>query len=379
MKAFLSHSSKDKAFIRKVAEELGLTQIEYDEKTLEYTLNMAAIRRALTRCSVFVAFVSRNSISSNFVNEELRSALEARGRGDLRGIMVISIDGTSHPALPEWMREINITHQISSPKMCARKIQAALIASDSESAKISSYYLGREEDQKQLLRAVAKPPKQVPISLHIVGHYGIGRRTFLQKSLASAYPRLFSVFPEVTMGPYDGTEELFRSIYDLSVASTLSEKIAAFNAFELKSPMEQIGVISEMIADMIDAGEFLTIVDDGGALTEDGDLQPHIVNLIKQLESINRPTIAIIQYRNLPLSKQQNHSRTHHIYLRPLDDDTIIELLSLMLTSRNIDYTESQIREISEHIDGHPFNVKFAVEFIETLKLGLEIEIFLAH
>ena len=47
VKAFLSHSSKDKHFVREVAKGLGNVQTEYDEYTFEYVLNAAAIRRGL--------------------------------------------------------------------------------------------------------------------------------------------------------------------------------------------------------------------------------------------------------------------------------------------------------------------------------------------
>ena len=51
MKAFLSHSSQDKYFVRGVAKGLGNLQIEYDEYTFEYQLNAEAIRRALGQMS----------------------------------------------------------------------------------------------------------------------------------------------------------------------------------------------------------------------------------------------------------------------------------------------------------------------------------------
>ncbi|NJO33556.1 MAG: TIR domain-containing protein [Rhodospirillales bacterium] len=115
MKAFLSHSSKDKYFVGQVAKALGTTQIEYDEQTFEYTLNVKAIRHALARSDLFVAFLSANSIGSSFVAEEHRAALEARGRGDLEHILIFAIDNTSYKMLPEWLREINVVQQLSSP------------------------------------------------------------------------------------------------------------------------------------------------------------------------------------------------------------------------------------------------------------------------
>jgi hypothetical protein len=107
LKAFLSHSSKDKYFVGQVAAALGSLQVEYDEKTFDLTLNVQAIRRSLSRSDLFVVFLSANSIGSPFVAEEERSALEARGRGLLKKVLIFAIDSTSYRALPEWLREIN--------------------------------------------------------------------------------------------------------------------------------------------------------------------------------------------------------------------------------------------------------------------------------
>ena len=81
MRAFLSHSSKDKPLVAQVATALGPLQCEYDEYSFEFTLNTEAIRNALKRCDLFVFFLSANSVKSNFVAEELRAALEDRSRG----------------------------------------------------------------------------------------------------------------------------------------------------------------------------------------------------------------------------------------------------------------------------------------------------------
>jgi TIR domain len=104
LRAFLSHSSKDKYFVSQVASVLGPTQIEYDEQTFEFVLSVQAIRKAIARSELFVAFVSQNSLSSKFVEEEHRAALEARGRGELDKIIILTIDGTSYKALPSWLR-----------------------------------------------------------------------------------------------------------------------------------------------------------------------------------------------------------------------------------------------------------------------------------
>jgi len=138
MKAFLSHSSKDKAFVGQVARQLGILQCEYDEYTFEYTLNSLAIRNALKRCQLFVLFLSANSVRSSFVDDELKVALEGHAKGLLKQILIFSIDLTSYKALPEWLRNINVVQHMSNGKACARKIQAALISLDTETARPES-------------------------------------------------------------------------------------------------------------------------------------------------------------------------------------------------------------------------------------------------
>jgi tetratricopeptide (TPR) repeat protein len=364
MKAFLSHSSKDKYFVGQVAASLGTTQIEYDQHTFEFTLNAQAIRRALSRSDLFVAFLSSNSITSSFVTEEQRAALEARGRGNLEKVMVFAIDNTSYRMLPDWLREINVVQQLSSAKGCARRIQSALIALDAEKNRVSELYIGREEDEKRLRRVVSAPPKETPIAIHAVGHHGIGRRTFLRRSLTSLYPRVFEVFPEVTLGVYAGIEDFFRSIYHLHVVSPLSQTIADLEAFANKDYPAKLSQIIEIVREMAANGELLTVVDDGGVYTDEGDYQPFFADLISALSPLAKPAVCFVQTRMMPLARQKNYIRSFHTYLRPLSDDTVKDLISLSLNERGIDFTAQQVLSVAEHLDGHPFNVKFAVQYI---------------
>jgi hypothetical protein len=223
VKAFLSHSSKDKYFVGQVASALGPLQVEYDEKTFDLTLNVQAIRRSLSRSDLFVVFLSANSIGSPFVAEEERAALEARGGGLIKKVLIFAIDNTSYRALPAWLREINIVQCLTSPKACARRIQSTLIELDAEESREIGIYIGREDDEKQLRRVLSAPPNATPLAVHAVGHLGIGRRTFLRKSLSSVYPRLFSAFVEILFERYHGIEELFRSLHALHIVSSLSE------------------------------------------------------------------------------------------------------------------------------------------------------------
>lgn len=99
----------------------------------------------------------------------------------------------------------------------------------------------------------AKPKNQVPVTLHVVGHQGVGRRTFLRKSLHSLAPRQYTYVLEIAVNEYDGIIELYRKLYDYTeVANPLiaGERFAAFNR---KSDDEKYADVAEQIRQLADS------------------------------------------------------------------------------------------------------------------------------
>lgn len=370
MKAFLSHSSKDKDFVRMVARVLGELQVEFDERTFEYEFNVAAIRHALQRSDIFVYFLSKNSVTSTFVKEEASAALEARGRGVLQRVMIFAIDETSYKALPEWMRDINVVQQMGSAKACGRQIQAALLELAAKEDPGLALYLGREADLAELRRALAVPPGKTPIYLHAIGYYGIGRRTFLSKSLKELFPRLYSTFVEIGFAGYEGAEELYRRLYALHKVASLEETGRDLEAFSKLDLQGQVGGIVSILKEMASNGEFVIIIDSGGVYSDEGRYQPLFEELLKQLDSIGRPCLGFVQTRMMPLSVRHGFPRTFHQYLKGLADDVVKDLVSLSLKELQVEFTEAQVAAVVQHLDGHPYNVRFAVQYI--LNYGID-------
>ena len=370
MRAFLSHSSKDKDFVKQVAKTLGPLEFELDEKTFDLKFNVEAIRAALQRSDIFVLFLSQSSYNSTFVTEEQRAALEARGRGLLKRVLIFVIDGTSYKALPKWMQDINVVQQVGSAKGCARQIQALLLELAAAEDPGLALYMGRESEEAELRRALAVPSERTPIFLHAVGHYGIGRRTFLSRTLKKLFPRYFDVFVEITLSNFEGAEELYRKLYSLHRVASLEDAHRDFIAYSKLTIAEQAGEIASIIREMTENGELTFVVDGGGVYTDEGVYQPILSEILKQLEAVGRPSLGFIQTRMMPLSARQNYSRSFHQFVKPLSDEIVRDLISLSLKEFGIGFTEVQVAQIAEHLDGHPYNVRFAVQYI--INYGLE-------
>lgn len=263
MKAFLSHSSKDKSFVREIANKLGLALCEFDEYTFEHTLTSQAIRRALARCNLFVLFLSEDSVRSPFVWEELRTGSEFIARGRLSRILIFALDDTSYTALPEWLRLTNVAPRLKSPLTIARRIQTTLMQLDAEEGRHSDIYIPRDADEALLRQALSKPPGEAPVAIHVVGYLGLGRRTLLKRVLVGLFPRNIQTFVSFTMNKFEGINEFYRRMHEYFVPASIEHRLRDFTTFANASLDKQLQVLEDLFIDVISSDEFI-IVDDQG-------------------------------------------------------------------------------------------------------------------
>jgi hypothetical protein len=93
MRAFISHSSKDKGFIEGVASLLKPGTFELDSQTFDAGLvNSKAITVALRRCDLFCLFLSASSVKSAYVDFETLLGLEFLARGQIERFLAICLD-----------------------------------------------------------------------------------------------------------------------------------------------------------------------------------------------------------------------------------------------------------------------------------------------
>lgn len=363
-KAFISHSSKDKAFASKVADLLGPLRCEFDEYSFDFTLNAQAIRNALSRSSLFVLLLSSNSINSSFVQDEIRAALESRAAGIIKDVLIFAIDQTSYKSLPAWLREINVAQHLRTPQQIARRIDSSLALQSLDTNKVDDFYLGREDQEQELRRLLAKPKSQVPVGLHVVGHPGVGRRTFLRKSLQSLAPRQYNYTIEININEYDGLIEIYRKLYDYTEVPNPLVAGEDFHIFDRKTSAEKYTTVARQIEEMTSSGALVLFVDEGGVYQDDGDYKDHFPPLLEKIQHIGRPSICFIQTRMMREIHKQKHKRSAHIRLPSLSDESSYELMCLILNELGIDYNEHEARQACKFAEGHPFNIKFIAAYV---------------
>ena len=98
--AFVSYSHCDSQKVIEILDKLALagTRIWYDEGIAPSNDYISVIAKKIEDCAFFIAFISKNSIASQYCSDEIRYAYE-----EGKALMVIRLDDAE---LPAWMKMI---------------------------------------------------------------------------------------------------------------------------------------------------------------------------------------------------------------------------------------------------------------------------------
>jgi hypothetical protein len=213
MKAFLSHSSLDKEFIREVANKLGRLNCIFDERSFSSGKEFKEeIEGYLENSNVFVFFATNNSLSSFWCNFEIDQAFYTKLKGKLSSGVVYLIDSTAKQNdIPTWLRTALIKEE-SSPAAIARDIKHHLNKAADDFQR--PVYLGRSKERELLENSLnpidgSFPPRVISI----FGLPGVGRRTLIKNSIKDLYS--LNKYVEINIEPGDNINSLCAKLADI--------------------------------------------------------------------------------------------------------------------------------------------------------------------
>ncbi len=203
MKAFLSHSSKDKTIVDQVAKYLGAGSTIYDRESFEEGKRSAdEILRGLSASDLFVLFLSGSALQSSWVQQEIAGALQNIFAGTMKGVLVFAVDGSSHTSLPGWLQAYNV-ERTDKPAQISRRIRSRLIELQLEQSIEPEIFVGRENELRRAQKALTLPSDELAPVIAVMGWQGLGRRTFITKAFQDIYPYLKHVQPTILLGEND--------------------------------------------------------------------------------------------------------------------------------------------------------------------------------
>lgn len=367
MKAFLSHSSHDKEFVRSVASELGRQFCIFDEQAFETgTEFKESIEHGLDESSIFVFFASRKSLASLWVEFEIEEAWFRRLQKVLDKSIVYIIDGSVEiNKFPEWMQRALVSREIS-PKIIARDIRYHLDELLRERQHI--FFYGRSSKIEELGQALTPfDGSHPPHVVFITGLPGIGRKSLVRHTA----PRILNLrkYVPIRLGEGHSTTDICISIASLIEPYSTKEGFERIiDKIRNLSIQEACNRTLINLRAIVAKGELPVMIDEGGFLDNDGYIREPIKTIIQSLEPNDEAYIFFISVRK---PQQLMGLTIPVIHLEPLFKNESKHLISLLANRAELSILPTEIDELADYVAGYPPSAYFAIQ--QAKYYGLEL------
>ncbi|EHL12248.1 hypothetical protein HMPREF9624_00555 [Oribacterium asaccharolyticum ACB7] len=365
---FLSHSSKDKErYVRIVAEKLEKEfdehSIHYDEHTSEAGIKtLEEIKKSLNKTDLFVIFLSRASLNSEWVQKELFLARESHIIKRIYPIVIdVNLD-CKDEEIPDWLKEYNLRY-ISKPSKAVQLIRKRLIEITWEQTPEMVYrdevFVGRNTQIQDFEERKYDYDKDTVVAYFASGIIQIGRKSFLKHCFAKANIIDGQTCPsKINVGMYDGIENLIVLLRDLG----FSDEIDISN-FMNQSIDEKIEALSKILDSISDNKEVVLIEDKGCIVTHEGIVCEWFIEALKKMQKKTRTVLGVASKFNIKLPVTCDE--LYIIKISPMDKTESAGLLQKFLEQKGVSLNREDFKNYVNLMNGFPTQVKFAASLIQ--------------
>ena len=373
IKCFLSHSSKDKEYVRIVASGLRKETRIFDEQTFEKGMSPAEeIINGLDDTSLFVLFLSDSALESEWVKEEIKLAKTKVDEGNIQRIYPIIIDDKidyTDTRIPSWMKDGFNIQPIKKAKVAIRKINARLreIAFKTHPAlkERQKIYVGRNEKTANVEQRFDDFDKPTPIVFVASGLNYIGRKSFIKNALIkSTVIRESYEFPAIQMESTDSIEDFILKIDDLGL-SDIGEILDLMTT----SISDKVELAAKLIESIIAEKERILIEDKGSIIQADSSIVSWFIDVVDRIKSFEHLTFCIASHFR---GNKAFSNRNPEYYFEEIPELNVHErrgLLKRYAQFKELNLDGEDLKFISNLLSGYPEQVLFAVDSISDTSL----------
>ncbi|ROR43393.1 toll/interleukin-1 receptor domain-containing protein [Kitasatospora cineracea] len=367
IKAFFSYSTKDADFVSEVASKVGRPFVHIDRMSFASGEDiLASIDAAIRESGLFVLFLTRSSLESEWVNHEVNEARFNAAVGRIKKTLVVLMDQSiTIDQVPEWLRRAkSITSRASMP--VARKISS--LVDDLVRESQHSFFVGRAREIAELQRAfVPFDSMTLPQAVCITGLLGIGRKTVLANIARSSLN--FERIVPIAVEPGDSIQTIAAKVAtQVDSPSTPSASMASTLRIEEYDNSQALGEVLSGLAKLAgDYREMPVLYDEGGILESDGRISEAVLSILGALKDYPTVTISIMTNRRPAREFLLAHDLTLPIVdVRQLLDVDVNQLIAIIARSWNLKIATETARSIASAVRGYPPSVMYALELVRS-------------
>ncbi len=369
-RVFLSHSSKQKGYVEMVARILGKQRVVYDAWTFEEGCRtLDEIYQGLDNTSIFVFFISEESLGSTWVEKEILKAEEYIANGKIKCFFPVIIDKQirhTDGRIPEWMRKEYNLRYISKPTKVAALIrQRQRLAAWNlfpKKKELDRLFVGRTEQLKEFESRIYDIELGLPGCIIVSGLNSIGRRKFLRHALTNSSTIKPEYFPlSITLDQMCSIEDFIIRIYGLGYSSMSSDRMSSLLA---KTLPEKIALATELIQELEDVGEILFVEDNHAIVSKTGSLPGWFLRIIENLSRRGCILLCVISLSKVKTRYMSQQKSLFCINIPELERTERIGLYTTLLKINGLSMSKEDLGMITNVLNGYPEQVHYAVQLL---------------
>lgn len=362
-KVFLSHSSKDKIFVEKVANVLGKDYCVYDAYTFESGMKtLDEIYKNLEESNIFVIFLSDNALNSSWVREEYEKAEELEQKGKLQKIFPFIIDkkiNYKDIRIPKRLKEYNLK-LVASPKLAASKIKACML--DVEWRQNPSLYmrntlfLGRNKEIQEFEERRADIDHGLKGLIASSAFEGIGRKAYMRHVLVKDNLMSASLRPNIiSLERHQSIEDFILKIAELGYREISSVELVGLSMeVKIDTAVEIIKIVQEQHS-------FIFIEDDGVIVKPNQTLTEWFKNVLDRMTD----GIVFCLASSFSLPERRAGDNLFSIKIPELSKLERSLLLADFSKNEGLDLSKEQLKLIATNLSGYPEQIFYVVQMIK--------------
>ncbi len=369
LKAFLSHSSKNKDYVEKIAKELTQNWCTYDSFTFEFaTKTKDEIIKHIKEDSIFVVFLSDKALESTWVKDELELVYKELKNGYSKRIMPIIVDDSithKDERIPKWLSKDYNIQTIRKYKKAVHRIKQEIIklhwSIDSKKMKKDTLFVGRNK-LMEVLEEKHREKFTPPFSVIASGIDGIGRRTILKEYYCKVTGTDKSKYiPTIFLETNESIEDFILKVVDLGLTKDITNKDLLSMSID-----EKVDFLASLFQDLEKEKEILLLEDNGCLVLLDRELNSWFKSLLHKINRYTKTTILLVASKyKLKKSILLEIDSLSAVDVFEFESKEINWAFNEFLKAHSIELEEDKYDFIKSIFSGHPEQIKYTITLLE--------------
>ena len=371
-KAFLSYSSKQAWYVEIVARNLGKSKIIFDKWTFEEgNKTIDEIFQGLSETSIFVFFISNDSLDSPWVRQEIDKAYELIESGNHIRLFPLIIDSNikyDDNRIPKWIQETYNLKYVSKPTKASERIKQTLknisYELNPKNKALSQLFIGRTDLIRIFEQRIYDSDQPQVISTITSGIPSIGRRKFTFHVLKNLKLVRYDYAPAtIIMGSRDGIEDLIVYLYDLGFSQKEREELFQLLNRDMK---DKIDLAIELILEIEEHENLIFIIDNYAIVSQDANIVDWFKSIIRGINKIDRLFLCLISRCRISYEQLRYENNIFAIEIPELEKYERSALFQAILDIEDIEINKGDLQAICKLFNGFPEQIFFTLNTIRS-------------